>query len=186
MTRRRSHHRPVRTIGTPEEAIMTTAQSMTKEYRLIVGVDGSPGGERALRWAVREAARRGGAVQAVTAFTFDGVDGASVHGREQRQQEAERMLGEQVVAALADNPRVAVTTRVVFGTASEVLLDSARRADLLVLGSHGRSRLRHALVGSVTEACVRGGGCPVVVVPAPAPQHRPAAAELSGIPSAIL
>ncbi len=51
---------------------------MNTNYRIVVGVDGSEGGERALRWAVHEAARRGGTVQAVTAFTFDGVDASSL------------------------------------------------------------------------------------------------------------
>jgi nucleotide-binding universal stress UspA family protein len=158
---------------------------MNTNYRIVVGVDGSEGGERALRWAVHEAARRGGTVQAVTAFTFDGVDGSSLRYREQQHERVEQKLGTQVVAALADNPRVAVTTRVVFGTAAEVLLDSARQADLLVLGSHGHGRLFHAVLGSVADACVRGGVCPVVVVPVPHTDVVSAAAS-TGMPAAIL
>jgi nucleotide-binding universal stress UspA family protein len=157
---------------------------MSKDYRLVVGVDGSEGGERALRWAVHEAGRRGGTVHAVTAFTFDDV--ANLTHRERQHDVAEQMLGKQVVAALADNPRVAVTTRVVFGEATEVLLDSAHTADLLVLGSHGHGRLYHAVLGSVTEACVRGGICPVVVVPVPASEKQPAKAESTGMPAGIL
>ena len=159
---------------------------MNKEYRLVVGVDGSEGGERALRWAVHEAARRGGTVQAVTAFTFDGVDGSNLTYRRRQHELTEQMLGKQVVAALADNPRVAVTTQVVFGEATEVLLDSAQNADLLVLGSHGHGRLYHAVLGSVAEACVRGGICPVVVVPVPAAVKEPAKAESTGMPAGIL
>jgi nucleotide-binding universal stress UspA family protein len=123
-------------------------------------------------------------VLAVTGYTFEGLDPASLANREGRRQQSEEMLGEQVVAALADNPRVAVATRVVYGSASDVLLHCAQDADLLVLGSHGHSRLRHALVGSVTEACVRGGVCPVVVVPAPVEQPTsPAPAGSAGIPA---
>ena len=36
--------------------------------RILVGVDGSAGSRRALRWAVEEAAAHGGAVQAVTVW----------------------------------------------------------------------------------------------------------------------
>lgn len=46
----------------------------------------------------------------------------------------------------------------------------ARRAgdcELIVMGTHGRSGLTHALLGSVTEATVRKATCPVVVVPPP-------------------
>jgi nucleotide-binding universal stress UspA family protein len=134
---------------------------------------------------VHEAARRGGIVQAVTAFTFDGIDGSSLTYRERQHELAEQMLGAQVVAALADDPRVAVTTRVVFGSATEVLLDCAEGADLLVLGSHGHGRLYHAVLGSVAEACVRGGICPVVIVPVPATDRQPAR-ESTGLPAAIL
>ena len=159
---------------------------MNKDYRLVVGVDGSEGGERALRWAVHEAARRGGTVQAVTAFTYDGVDASNLTYRRRQHELTEQMLGKQVVTALADNPRVAVTTRVVFGESTEVLLDSAQNADLLVLGSHGHSRLHHAVLGSVAEACVRGGSCPVVVVPVPAAVKQAAAAQSTGMPAGIL
>src|SRR5436189_4398723 len=46
------------------------------------------------------------------------------------------------------------------------LFRSNRDADLLVLGSHGHSRLYHAVVGSVAEACIRAATCHVVVEPA--------------------
>jgi nucleotide-binding universal stress UspA family protein len=157
---------------------------MSKEYRIVVGVDGSEGGVRALRWAVREAVRRDGTVYAVTALTFDDVDGSSLTYRQRQHEFAEQLLGDQVVAALAENPSVAVTTRVVFGEAAEVLLDSAHNADLLVLGSHGHGRVYHAVPGSVAEACVRGGICPVVVVPASSKQTAPA--RSTGMPAAIL
>ncbi len=159
---------------------------MKATYRIVAGVDGSPGGERALRWAVHEAASRGGTVQAVTAYTFDNIDTSSLTGRQQQQEAVEQMLGAQVVAALANDPRVAVTTRVVFGSPTEVLLDSARDANLLVLGSHGHGRFFHAVLGSVAEACVRRAACPVVVIPAPRTDRAPVGSEPIGIPSAIL
>jgi hypothetical protein len=36
---------------------------------------------------------------------------------------------------------------------------------LLVVGSHGTTSLRHAMLGSVSEACARMANCPVVVLP---------------------
>ena len=39
--------------------------------------------------------------------------------------------------------------------------------DLLVLGSHGHSRVRHTVLGSVSEECIRKAACPVVVIPVP-------------------
>ncbi len=40
--------------------------------------------------------------------------------------------------------------------------------DLIVMGTHGRSWLKHRLCGSVTEEVVRRARCPVMVVKAPA------------------
>jgi len=38
-------------------------------------------------------------------------------------------------------------------------------ADLIVMGSHGRSGVQRLLLGSVTEHVLRGAACPVLVVP---------------------
>ena len=39
-----------------------------------------------------------------------------------------------------------------------------RDLDLIILGTHGRTGLRHALMGSVAERVVRRAGCPVLTV----------------------
>ena len=140
---------------------------MNTRYRYVVGVDGSEDGERALRWAVTQAATRGGTVEAVTAFTFDGLDGSSFRYREQQYKQEAQRLDRQVAGVLGENPRTVVTARVEFGPPAAVLLGAAAVADVLVLGSHGHGRLYHAVLGSVAEACVRRAVCPVVVVPAP-------------------
>lgn len=49
--------------------------------------------------------------------------------------------------------------RAILGTAR------ARRADLIALGTHGRTGLRHALLGSVAEAVMRHATCDVLVAP---------------------
>src|SRR5215468_7104235 len=131
---------------------------------MVVGVDGSDSGERALRWAVQEATHRGGnaSVQAVTAYRVEPPEGSTPWYREQCEHAAEDVLGAQVARALDDNPRIALTTHLLEGDAVVALLDLARKADLLVLGSHGHGRLYHAVLGSVAEACVRQATCPVL------------------------
>jgi universal stress protein A len=56
------------------------------------------------------------------------------------------------------------------GVAWDVIVKLARdgRVDLVVMGTHGRTGLRHALLGSVAERVVRHASCPVLVVRAPA------------------
>jgi universal stress protein A len=43
----------------------------------------------------------------------------------------------------------------------------AESADLLVVGSHGRTGLSRLVIGSVAMACVQHAPCPVVVVRTP-------------------
>jgi nucleotide-binding universal stress UspA family protein len=155
-----------------------------KTFRIVVGVDGSEGGERALRWAIREAAAHHGTVTAVTAWNWAGVDTATITGPEEARRHVEEVLGKAIVKALNDNPRVAVAAEAIFGAAGPVLTEAARTADLLVLGSHGHGRLFHAVVGSVAEECIRAAGCPVAVLPVP--RTEPVAAAPTGMPAAIL
>ncbi|HEX8106671.1 MAG TPA: universal stress protein [Kofleriaceae bacterium] len=61
---------------------------------------------------------------------------------------------------------VPVTTRSRIGSPGAqilAILDDDRIFDLVVMGSHGRTGLRRALLGSVAEKVVRHAGCPVVV-----------------------
>ena len=59
-----------------------------------------------------------------------------------------------------------VETRLVRGAAAEEILRTARdlMADLIVMGSRGRTRLGRLLMGSTAEAVVPKADCPVLVV----------------------
>lgn len=63
--------------------------------------------------------------------------------------------------------RVDVETVALEGKAVDVVLEEARKrkATLIVVGSHGRSGIKRAVLGSVAEAIVRASKVPVVVVP---------------------
>ncbi|NUT18888.1 MAG: universal stress protein [Hamadaea sp.] len=149
---------------------------MTSTYRIVVGVDGSPASVAALRWAFRQAYARRGSVLAVCVWPWD--PRREVTHAEATHAQCEALLSEAITVALADNPRVPVSGRVVVGRAAYELVKVARVADLLVLGSHGRGRVSRAMLGSVTEACVRLSTVPVVVLPhrAPVPATQPARA----------
>jgi nucleotide-binding universal stress UspA family protein len=153
-------------------------------YRIVVGVDGSDGGIRALDWAVTEAARRGGTVHAVTAWQWTQPD-LGVDIRTEHDRMARLTLEEAVVAARAPYPQVAVSTEAVPGIAADVLTRAATGADLLVLGSHGHSRLFHAVLGSTAEACIRAAICPIVVIPVPRVAPKPAAEPAVPISTAV-
>jgi nucleotide-binding universal stress UspA family protein len=60
---------------------------------------------------------------------------------------------------------VEVEGRTAPGPAALALVDAARHADLLVVGSRGLSGLKGALLGSVSTAAVHHAVCPTVVIP---------------------
>jgi universal stress protein A len=66
-----------------------------------------------------------------------------------------------------------VTYRVDVGDASQCILDAARRADSIVMSTHGRSGLSHLLIGSVAEKVVRHATVPVLTIRVP-DKSRPA------------
>ncbi len=151
---------------------------MTGERVIVVGVDGSDGGRRALQWAVREAADRGGTVQAVAAWRWDLPGGGLGVAAIERQGSADsaRLAEEMLEHELGTVPsRVPVAIQTMEGRPAEVLAAATRNADLLVLGSHGHSRVWHTVLGSVAEECIRLAACPVVVIPVAHEVARPSA-----------
>ncbi|GIJ48117.1 universal stress protein [Virgisporangium aliadipatigenens] len=136
--------------------------------KIIVGVDGSDGGRRALRWAMEEAARTGQQLDVVTAWHWAGVQemAPAVNGPQEQRHVAEEGQARDIATVRAElGSQLPVTQVLVQGTPAEALTDAARGARLLVLGSHGYGRLHHAVLGSVAEECIRLATCPVVVVP---------------------
>jgi nucleotide-binding universal stress UspA family protein len=87
--------------------------------------------------------------------------------------ELQRMLH----AVKPTDPAVAYEHRLVMGDPAEAIVHLAEqvKADLIVLGTHGRSGFKRLLMGSVAEAVVRRARCPVLTVKHPHP--APAAAK---------
>jgi nucleotide-binding universal stress UspA family protein len=140
---------------------------MANGYRILVGVDGSAGGRAALQWAAREASTRGATLQVVTAYRRDDLTTAA-GGVEEELRLAEELLTRELNALPAyERTGITIASEVVEGRAAEVLTAAAAEADVLVLGSHGHGRLRHTVLGSVSEECIRLARCPVVVIPTP-------------------
>jgi nucleotide-binding universal stress UspA family protein len=140
--------------------------------RVVVGVDGSEAARAALATAVDEAVRRDVELHVVTTFSVTDywTDLASVvlSSVEETQAAARQWVGAQVAAALQERPAGAaapvVRIEVVAGAPSDVLIDRARGAALLVVGSRGRGLFRALLVGSVALDCAMHAPGPVMVV----------------------
>lgn len=140
--------------------------------RLVVGVDGSETAMSAVRWAAREAALREAKLELISAWEvsvssvgyglgFAEMSGEMLKGLEQ--------AAEEIVAAAAGVARegfhdIEIETRTVEGQATDVLVEAARDADLLVMGSRGMGGFRELLLGSVSQQCAHHATCPVVIV----------------------
>ncbi len=61
------------------------------------------------------------------------------------------------------------------GTPHRQIVEAARevQADLIVIGTHGRTGLSHAMIGSVAERVARISPCPVLIVRPKALQEKP-------------
>ena len=142
---------------------------MPGTYRIVVGVDDSEDSERALRGALHEAQLRGGTVQAVMVYDWAGTEAALLAGLgpDGERQHTEDVLAEIVARVGPDFPGLPIATESLRGNAGARLAEAAADANLLVIGTHGKGRVDHALLGSVAEACIRLATCPVVVIPVP-------------------
>ena len=95
--------------------------------------------------------------------------------------EAPVNLWERFREMQSGDPRVRVEHQVIVADrpGAKHILEILDRlgCDLIVMGTHGHSWLRHLLFGSVTAEVVRRARCPVMVVKAPAQARHAAAPE---------
>jgi nucleotide-binding universal stress UspA family protein len=134
--------------------------------RIVVGVDGSPCCEPALRFAFARAQRRGLGLTAVRVWRSPAVyvDVPSSGMWLQLERKERAALAEHLTSWRERYPEVDVMERTVLGNAAATLVDESAGAELLVLGGHGRGGVGALLLGSVSHAALHHARCPVVVV----------------------
>jgi nucleotide-binding universal stress UspA family protein len=145
---------------------------------IVVGVDGSEGAARALRWAVREAGLRHRPVTAVLAWSYlDQHWAAPDHMFDPAYGEADALaaLDEAVARALGTEVAAGVPRRAVCDLAARALLDASVGADMLVVGARGLGGFRGLLLGSVSQQCLNHARRPLVIV-----RHGDEATEVDG------
>jgi nucleotide-binding universal stress UspA family protein len=172
--------------------VVHPAVAISEPPRVVVGVDGSAGSRAALAAAVDEAARTGAEVEVVATYAiadyWTDLATVVVPSVEQIRAELCRRTDQMVEAVLDDRrhgggpavPRVHVV--VLEGPPAEVLVDRARTATLLVVGSRGHGTLRGLLLGSVALQCAMHAPGPVMVVhPQPSRTSSPAVSRESAL-----
>ncbi|WP_432138420.1 MULTISPECIES: universal stress protein [unclassified Streptomyces] len=152
---------------------------------VVVGLDGSPESKAAAAWAAREAAER--RLPVTVLHVWQPVPEAMTQtpplGAETQQHWTERIPRETATVLKARHPGLQVTAEQRHGSPFDVLVDAAKNAELLVLGSRGLSGLGGFVVGSVGMYVVAHAQCPVILVRAgeqAADEHRP---DPSGAPT---
>lgn len=157
------HHATV-----PAVVVPVGASPRTERTDIVVGVDGSDNGVRALQWALA-ASEEGDTVMAVHAWT----SAVSVFHDQPAdpgghfEVEATRILNDAVARATAEvgSFRGELRPLLIEGDPRQVLADKARDSAMLVVGARGRGGVAHLLLGSVASSLVHRPVVPTVVVP---------------------
>lgn len=146
---------------------------MIMYQRILVPIDGTATAERALQEAVKLAA---GKAQLRLVYVLEEVYPLDAEGYAyidyEALQEAVRKTGERTLAQAAVKVRrsgITVETTLLDARGERVasVIDNEAlnwKADLIVIGTHGRSGLSRLLLGSVAEDVVRGASIPVLLV----------------------
>jgi nucleotide-binding universal stress UspA family protein len=136
--------------------------------RIVVGVDETPASLAALRWAAREAGLRATRLQVVQAWerarwrVAPYASCVRPRGPDEDRTAAGARLEGAVRTMLGPASAIPVTVEVTEGLATQVLLDRAAGAELLVLG--GVASTGRDAIGPVARDCLRHPPCPIVVV----------------------
>lgn len=138
--------------------------------RIVVGIDGSPTAQRALRWAIEEARRLASTLQVVHAWQMPAL-GASLYSATGLhagavEDAAARVLADAIEAEDTTGLAEPVERVLRCGSPATTLLETAKGADLVVVGSRGLGGFTGLLLGSVSHQLARHVECPLVVVPA--------------------
>lgn len=144
-----------------------------KIERILVPVDGSDGAQAALDHAID--LLPGHPAELLVVLALESIPlrlGAQVTVRGENVRmlaDEQRLIAEDRLAQLESDLRergLRVRTLLGTGQADEVILRAAKKhsADLILMSTHARSGIAHALLGSITEKVIRGSTCPVLTI----------------------
>jgi len=142
---------------------------MTSFKTIVCPVDLSASSRNALATAITLAKRFDGALTLVHVWQppLYGIPEAPVAGEviQEMSDAAERSLADWEASARSEGVQV-LASRLLTGDPANEISGVARAcaADLIVMGTHGRTGLKHVLLGSVAEKVVRHAPCDVLVV----------------------
>lgn len=138
---------------------------------IVVGVDGSEGGDAALEFAAGEAALRKAPLRVVAAWELPVTTDRSglAPSLDPSTMDAFRARAEQVADDASTTAKklhasLEIEALAAAGQPADVLLAQGAAADLIVVGRRGLGGFKSLLLGSVSQQVVHHATCPVVVV----------------------
>jgi nucleotide-binding universal stress UspA family protein len=138
---------------------------------VVVGVDGSMASVEALRWAAAEARARRAALEVVHVWQVPSCGAPPVPSvLTSIEEAARRTLDEALTDPALDGGDVG--GHLACGGPARRLMDVARDASLLVVGTRGRGALGRIVLGSTSRQLAHHAPCPLVVVPPSARRPR--------------
>jgi nucleotide-binding universal stress UspA family protein len=161
---------PVVVVPCAEHADDGVDKPGTDVRKVVVGTDGTPLADVAMAWAYDTCARWGIDLTVTHAwdYPYQGVRTTVSEGRDLVALDAATALRDAVGrlrASKGDVVRIHAELRE--GIPRDELHAEAADADLLVVGSHGRSAVGRMVLGSVSASLVEHPPCPVAVIRAP-------------------
>lgn len=140
-------------------------------HRIVVPTDFSECAEEAFSLTQRVAKALGSEVVLVHVFVAPPVYGEAMATAWEAVEDAEKWVAAEIDrwAQRAAKNGIAVRTIMSTGPAAQVIARVAieERADLIIIGTHGRGGVSRALLGSVADRVVRTAPCPVLTVRKP-------------------
>jgi nucleotide-binding universal stress UspA family protein len=145
-------------------AVVHDDEQVDRAGPVLVGIDGSPASDGAIALAFDEASRRGADLVALHAWSDVAV--FPILGMDWRDYETSgsEILAERLGGYQTDYPDVKVRRRLVCDKPARWLIEESQRAQLVVVGSHGRGGFPGMLLGSVSSALAQSAQAPVIVV----------------------
>jgi universal stress protein A len=154
-----------------DEPFMAAANAVTSRFRMkriLVPIDFSDCSRKALQYAIPLAQEHNAALTLLYVVPPPYAAGEYV-GIDYAQLQAEmRVSGDKGLSKLANelDGLVSAEKLVRVGSPASEIIEAAKDldADVIVISTHGRTGLKHVLLGSVVEHVVRRAPCPVLVV----------------------
>ena len=136
---------------------------------IVVGTDGSPSADAAVRWAAKDAEIRNAhltVVHAVAPVVGTWLATPVPPGVLQWEHERGRQIVDDAVSAAKEvaGGRLSISAEVLVSAAVPALIELSKDAQLVVVGSRGRGALTRTLLGSVSMGLVHHAHCPVAVI----------------------